>query len=103
MRPVRRELGLRSLSQIAMVLSFCSRRFKCMAIRSNVSRPRGHGAKRLMQWGLGVGDTAATSFSSTSAALLGSAVTFGAAGTVVRMRGRLTALLKTVAAVGNGF
>ena len=74
-----------------------------MARRFTGSRPRVQGPKRLTQWGLGVGDSVRTSFTATSAALLGSGVTFGSSGTVVRQRGALSAFLDSYTNAGDGF
>ena len=59
--------------------------------------------KRLTQWGQGPGGTGAISFSASSASLLGAAVTFGAAGTVVRIRGALSANLISYTNSSDGF
>ena len=67
------------------------------------SRPRARGPKRLTQGGLGPGDSASTAFTATSAALLGSGVTFGQAGTVVRIRGNLSVMLESFTASPDGY
>ena len=74
-----------------------------MARSFGVSRPRVQGPKRLTQWGLGVGGTGVTGFSASSAAFLGSGVTFGASGTVVRIRGSLSAFLASYTSAGDGY
>ena len=61
------------------------------------------GPKRLTNWGLGPGGAASTSFSSSSASIIGSGVTFGAAGTIVRLRGLVAGLLTSSTSAGDGF
>ena len=75
-----------------------------MASRSRGSSRAVHTApKRLTQWGNGPGDSIGTQFTVTGSKFLGSGVTFGASGTVIRIRGRLTALLESYTSAGNGY
>ena len=74
-----------------------------MADRFRGSRPLVRGARRQTQWGLGVGSTAVTTITASSATILGAGVTFGASGTIVRQRGALSAYLTAATAVGDGF
>jgi len=74
-----------------------------MAQRRGLIHQRAAGKRRLTQWGLGVGSTAQTTVSVASSVIIGSAVTFGASATIIRMRGRFDAFISTAAAVGDGF
>ena len=61
------------------------------------------GPKRLTQWGLGPGGSAGDSVSASSSVILGSGVTFGASGTVVRIRGNLQVVLASFTSSGHGY
>ena len=70
--------------------------------RFTASRPRVR-SKRATQWGIGPGGVGPTNFSATGSALLGSGVTFGASGTVIRIRGWLSATLDSYTTASNGY
>ena len=67
------------------------------------SRARGQRSQRLTQWGQGPGGLASNSLTGTGSQLLGSAIAFGAAGTVVRIRGWFDAYLSSYTTAGDGF
>ena len=58
--------------------------------------------RRLTNWGLGPGGSAVVTRGSTGSAILGSGVTFGEAGTVIRVRGAFEAILVSYTASGDG-
>ena len=73
-----------------------------------MARPRGfsrqdRGPKRLTNWGLGPGSVTAEAFAASTAAILGSGITFGAAGTIVRIRGEFSCMLTSFTGAGDGF
>jgi len=74
-----------------------------MARRFTGSRPRVQGPKRLTQWGLGPGGTGGTGITASQADILGSGVTFGASGTVVRIRGTFSGILTSYTTAGDGY
>ena len=61
------------------------------------------GPRRLTNWGGGPGSNAAASITSSTAFILGGGITFGAAGTVVRIRGNFQAFLLSYSSAGDGF
>ena len=64
---------------------------------------RTSGARRLTNWGLGPGGTAAAALASSSAQILGGSIQFADAGTVVRIRGQFDAFLNSSTSAGDGF
>ena len=71
-------------------------------------RPRGltrqvQGPRRLTNWGSGPGANSEVQVTASSSIIIGSGVTFGAAGTVVRIRGRFGAYLVSFTSAGDGF
>ena len=74
-----------------------------MAQRRGFSQAVRKAPRRLTNWGMGPGGTAVVTRSSTGSAILGSGVTFGAAGTVIRTRGHFSAALISFSASGDGF
>ena len=74
-----------------------------MATSRRGSFQRGRAPRRLTNWGAGPGGTTAVTVTDSAASLLGAGVTFGSAGTVVRIRGRFTANLTVFAAIANGY
>ena len=65
--------------------------------------PRARGPKRLTNWGVGPGGTAALGITSSTAALLGSGIVVTAAGTIVRLRGHFAAFLTSYTTAGDGY
>ena len=72
-----------------------------MPRRSGLIQARG--PRRLTNWGAGPGGSAGQGFSASGAAILGGGVQFGSAGTVVRIRGSLSAFLSSYTSAGDGF
>ena len=64
---------------------------------------QGRSKKRLTNWGSGPGGTAINQISASSSLILGAGVTFGAAGTVVRIRGWLSLWLSSYTTASDGF
>ena len=61
------------------------------------------GPRRLTSWGFGPGNNAEAQLSASSAVIVGAGVTFGSAGTVVRIRGRFGAYLVSFTSAGDGY